>query len=1209
MDASSKTPMKADGSGGHCLNNLCMKGKVSTLDLLSMVLRFLVGSEACCGDLKQFYTSIGLHPSQWNLQRVLWKEEMNIDAPVLELVIISLIFGVRSVSALSETAVLRLADHVSKSIPRLAGMLRRSRFVDDLAHSEAKKALIQELIKEADKLFQSVGLTCKGWSVSGQPPHQDCTHDGIGVDVGGLHWWPEVDSIQIKVPPLHFGKKVRGKLAVGTQIFDGAMADLKKFVPKDLTRRQVVSKYAEVFDFVGKWVPVTASMKLHIRQAVIETEDWDGVLSAELRNQWITNFWRIQKLKGLQYNRAIIPTDAVNTNMELVAVGDAANDLKICGVWGRFLRQNGEYSSQLIIGRSLLGKENSSIPKEELEAMTATSNLLWMVRRALSEWVVDYMLLSDSVISLCWVTNENKRLSLFHRNRCNQIRMNTDLDKCFWVSTLANPSDVGTRADKVEDDSVGPGSVWEKGCEWMTGSVVEATDKGLIRPAGELRMNEKDEDEYDKGLVFERTPELLIKGHVVTAERVAKMQERAMYSDYIIQPTKHDFKKVVNITAMVYKFIRVLKKKIGKDMKKPDKIYKKFSASYICWGSEKSGVDDIENRKPKVVLEEEDVSRSLDYWYKTATKEVEHFVKPENVSRVGVKKDGILYCRSRIQDGQRFLNTGNFDEESLSIEIGLSLMTPLVERHSPIAYSIALFIHNMVGKHGGYETCYRLSLSYVHILQGASLFKLLGEECSQCHRLRKKYIEVAMGPVSHHQLALVPCFHAAYCDLAGPYCVYVPGHERESRNRKVMTSKCWIMVFVCPTSKLCNLQVIEGKSSEAVLEALMRLGCEVGFPSCLVLDQETSFLKMVRDAEVSLSDINLRSYKEFGIRFETAPVSGHNHIGLVERRIRAITDAFEKMDLKSKRLHATGLQTLCKLIENDMNNTPLGTSSGRDANNTEMLKIVTPNLLKIGRLHSRALAGPLKFPSGPKDYLKKVNEMYEAWFQIWNTSVIPTLIPQPKWFRDSPSLKVDDVVFFRKVANEMTSSWTVGQIESITKSKDGAVRRVEVRYHNAGDSNPKYTSINPKFTDRAVRSLVRLFSIEDSYFIDDMNEVEKVIKELDRRAFSVNHITPNRVNRCGDGSYSVTAAAERGECNKNCCCIGHCVYNHNSRMKTLSQLRRGDSRLSGVTGVVLYSDVLHDDSLAPLDVGLLPLDIDDEVWRIFTALETKFSLE
>ena len=1051
---------------------------------------------------------------------------------------------------------------------------------------------------------------CKGWSVSGEPPHKDCSADGIGVDVGGFSWWPEVDSIQIKVPPLHFGKKSRGRLAIGTEIFSGSFGDLEKFIPKNLTRRQVVSKYAEIFDFVGKWVPVTASMKLHIRKAVKETDSWDGVLSAESRAQWIKNFWRIQKLKGIHYNRAVIPIDAANTELELIAIGDAANDMKICGVWGRFIRKNGQYSCRLIIGRSLLCKENSSIPKEELEALTATSNLLWMVRRSLSDWVTDYMLLSDSEIALCWVTTEHRRLSLFHRNRCNQTRMNTDVEKCWWVSTVANPSDVGTRADKVDDNSVGPGSVWETGTDWMTGTIEEASDKGLIKPAAALRMTPKEEDEYEKGMVLERTPELLIKGHVVTAERVAKMQERAEFSDYVIQPVKFDFRKIVNITAIVFKFIRILKEKAGHTVTKSEKVYKNFSASFICWGSERSGQDDVSD-KPRCHLSSDDVSRSLDYWYKTATKEVEHFVKPETVARVGIKKDGVLYCRSRIMDGQRFLATGGFNEQSLGLEVGLSLMTPLVERHSPIAYSIALFIHTTVGRHAGYETCYRLSLSYVHILQGASLFRILGEECSQCHRIRKKYLEVLHGPVSHHQLALAPCFYIAYTDLAGPYHTYVPGHERVSRNRKVMSAKNWVMVFVCPTSKLCNLQVIESKCAEAVLEGLMRLGCEVGVPSCLVLDQETSFLKMVRDTEISLSDLNLKCYKEYGIRFETAPVSGHNYIGLVERRIKSITEAFEKMDLKSKRLHATGLQTVCKLIENDMNNTPLGTSAGRDANNTEMLKIVTPNLLRMGRLNSRSLSGPMRFPSGPKEYLKKVHETYEAWFQIWNTSVIPTLIPQPKWYRDSGEIKVEDVVFFRKVANEMSSSWTVGQIESVTKSKDGVVRRVEVRYHNAGDVNPQYTEVkisNPKYTDRAVRSLVKLFSVEDSYFIEDMNEVERNIKEMDRRVHKVNNIVPSVAQRCEDGSYIVNLV-QNNNCSKACCCVGHCGNNHHRRMKTLSQLLRGDPRVSGVTGAVVCPDVVPDDGHDPLDVGLLPLDVKDEVWSILTALETKFSLE
>ena len=52
---------------------------------------------------------------------MLYCEDMDINSPVIEMVIVSLIFGVRSVSALSERAILDLAAHVTEDNPRLAG--------------------------------------------------------------------------------------------------------------------------------------------------------------------------------------------------------------------------------------------------------------------------------------------------------------------------------------------------------------------------------------------------------------------------------------------------------------------------------------------------------------------------------------------------------------------------------------------------------------------------------------------------------------------------------------------------------------------------------------------------------------------------------------------------------------------------------------------------------------------------------------------------------------------------------------------------------------------------------------------------------------------------------------------------------------------------------------------------------------------------------
>ena len=127
---------------------------------------------------------------------------------------------------------------------------------------------------------------------------------------------------------------------------------------------------------------------------------------------------------------------------------------------------------------------------------------------------------------------------------------------------------------------------------------------------------------------------------------------------------------------------------------------------------------------------------------------------------------------------------------------------------------------------------------------------------------KKKHIEPVMGPVPDHQLTVSPPFFAAFCDLDGPYKVFAPGFERETRNTKVKNA---IMSFAFPVSKLINLQVIESKSADGVLEGLTRLGCEHGFPKYLLLDQESSFMKAVNKAEISMKDLKLRSYKEHGI--------------------------------------------------------------------------------------------------------------------------------------------------------------------------------------------------------------------------------------------------------------------------------------------------------------------------------------------------------
>ena len=76
-------------------------------------------------------------------------------------------------------------------------------------------------------------------------------------------------------------------------------------------------------------------------------------------------------------------------------------------------------------------------------------------------------------------------------------------------------------------------------------------------------------------------------------------------------------------------------------------------------------------------------------------------------------------------------------------------------------------------------------------------------------------------------------------------------------------------------------------------------------------------------------------------------------------------------------------------------------------------------------------------------------------------------------------LKVDDIVYFRKVESELSSKWTVGKIVNVVRSKDGQVRRAVVEYRNSSEESSRTT-------DRAVRSLIKLFNIDDEGWQADM---------------------------------------------------------------------------------------------------------------------------
>jgi len=177
--------------------------------------------------------------------------------------------------------------------------------------------------------------------------------------------------------------------------------------------------------------------------------------------------------------------------------------------------------------------------------------------------------------------------------------------------------------------------------------------------------------------------------------------------------------------------------------------------------------------------------------------------------------------------------------------------------------------------------------------------------------------------------------------------------------------------------------------------------------------------------------------------------------------------------------------------------------------------------------------------------------------------------------------------------------------------------------------------------NRAARSLVRLFNIEDNYFVNDMAAVEAMIFELGKER----NVSPKKLMKDGDGKYKVvenptaTLASEinkkvdplklvkvsddeyevkdttgSGAACESCCCAGHCVLSDHAQTGVLS----GVSMATKVTVVNkedyefphIYERVLLDEPEYPEPMrSSLVADSRDEIFDMLTALETDFSLK
>ena len=91
----------------------------------------------------------------------------------------------------------------------------------------------------------------------------------------------------------------------------------------------------------------------------------------------------------------------------------------------------------------------------------------------------------------------------------------------------------------------------------------------------------------------------------------------------------------------------------------------------------------------------------------------------------------------------------------------------------------------------------------------------------------------------------------------------------------------------------------------------------------------------------------------------------------------------------------------------------------------------------------------------------------------------------------------------------MGSNWKIGEVDQVIVGRDGLIRRAVIKYYNGDEKTSVYRPLTPQFTDRAVRSLVKLWSMDEACLFDDLAELQGRVDAVDKVMVGVGDVTNN----------------------------------------------------------------------------------------------------
>ena len=303
-----------------------------------------------------------------------------------------------------------------------------------------------------------------------------------------------------------------------------------------------------------------------------------------------------------------------------------------------------------------------------------------------------------------------------------------------------------------------------------------------------------------------------------------------------------------------------------------------------------------------------------------------------------------------------------------------------------------------------------------------------------------------------------------------------------------------MMVFACCATGTVNCQIIEGRKTGYCLDGFNRLFSEIAVPKICYPDLEGGLIKALSEGEVDMVDLSGALSRQRGIKFVPVVPQGHSAHGRVEKRIHMLQQSLERSEIRNSRCTATGWQTIAKAIERTVNSIPIGFYHHQSGGQNPLLRVLTPNSLKLVTTSDRAPVGLFNIPNGPTDIMENIQQKYESWYHVWNEQYLPLIMDRQKWHFRKENLQLNDVVYFKLTESKMSANWLIGKVEEVIIGRDGFVREATIAYKDTSSNEPD--DWIHRTVSRPVRNMVKLFHLDDTCLMNDLDAVHKLAQEI-----------------------------------------------------------------------------------------------------------------